>query len=30
MSLDEGLKKAVEFLKPLIIDEPKPGTMGWA
>ena len=30
MTIDEGLRKAVEFLKPLIIDEPKPGTMSWA
>ncbi len=30
MSIDEGLKKAIDFLKPLIISEPKPSTMGWA
>ena len=30
MSIDEGLKKAVSFLKPIIISEPKPGTMSWA
>ncbi len=30
MSLDEGLRKAVEFLKPILISEPKPGTMSWA
>ena len=30
MSVDEGLRKAVSFLKPLIINEPKPGTMSWA
>ncbi len=30
MSIDEGLKKAVEFLKPIVISEPKPGTMSWA
>lgn len=30
MSIDEGLRKAVSFLKPLIISEPKPGTMSWA
>jgi len=30
MSVDEGLRKAVTFLKPLIISEPKPGTMSWA
>ena len=30
MSIDEGLKKAVDFLRPLIINDPKPGTMSWA
>ena len=30
MSIDEGLAKAVSFLKDAIIREPKPGTMGWA
>ena len=30
MSVDEGLRKAVSFLKPLIISDPKPGTMSWA
>ncbi len=30
MSIDEGLCKAVAFLKNIIIDEPKPTTMGWA
>ena len=30
MSIDEGLKKAVEFLRPSVINEPKPTTMGWA
>ncbi len=30
MSIDEGLSKAVEFLRPLIINEPKPGSMSWA
>ncbi|MGN1128950.1 MAG: sugar phosphate isomerase/epimerase, partial [Candidatus Flemingiibacterium sp.] len=30
MSIDEGLRKAVEFLKQVIISEPKPGTMSWA
>ncbi len=30
MSIDEGLRKAVSFLKPMIISEPKPGTMSWA
>ncbi len=30
MSVDEGLEKAVEFLKQSMICEPKPGTMSWA
>ena len=30
MSIDEGLNKAVEFLKPIIMYEPKPTSMGWA
>jgi len=30
MSVDEGLEKAVEFLKQSMIREPKPGTMSWA
>lgn len=30
MSIDEGLEKAVAFLKESIIREPKPGTMSWA
>ncbi len=30
MSIDEGLEKAVAFLKEIIISEPKPGTMSWA
>ncbi|MBQ8578772.1 MAG: sugar phosphate isomerase/epimerase [Clostridia bacterium] len=30
MSIDEGLDKAVEFLKPIIMYDPKPTTMGWA
>ncbi len=30
MSIDEGLAKAVDFLKPMIIAEPKPGSMAWA
>ena len=30
MSIDEGLRKAVEFLRPIIINEPKPSTMSWA
>ncbi len=30
MSIDEGLAKAVAFLKDIVIYEPKPGTMAWA
>lgn len=30
MSIDEGLKKAVEFLKPICIYEEKPTSMSWA
>lgn len=30
MSIDEGLAKAVYFVKQAIIREPKPGTMSWA
>ena len=30
MSIDEGLAKAVKFLKPIIMADPKPGTMSWA
>ena len=30
MTTDEGLYKAVEFLKEAMIKEPKPGTIGWA
>ena len=30
MSIDEGLTKAVNFLKDIIIVEPKPTTMSWA
>ena len=30
MSIDEGLRKAVEFLKPIIMEEEKPGEMSWA
>ncbi|MBQ2706762.1 MAG: sugar phosphate isomerase/epimerase, partial [Clostridia bacterium] len=30
MSIDEGLAKAVEVLKQVIIKEPKPGSMAWA
>ena len=30
MSIDEGLEKAVAFLKPLIIHDPKPTSMAWA
>ena len=30
MTIDEGLRKAVEFLKPMIMEEEKPGKMSWA
>ena len=30
MSIDEGLCKAVTFLKPIVIEEAKPTTMAWA
>ncbi|MCI8388250.1 MAG: sugar phosphate isomerase/epimerase [Clostridiales bacterium] len=30
MTIDEGLRKAVDFLKQVVISEPKPGTMSWA
>ncbi len=30
MSVDEGLSKAVAFLKPLVMADPKPGTVSWA
>lgn len=30
MSIDEGLEKAIAFLKETMIKEPKPTTMGWA
>ncbi len=30
MSIDEGLEKAVAFLKDILISEPKPGSMSWA
>ena len=30
MSVDEGLDKAIRFLKPLLMHDPKPGTMSWA
>lgn len=30
MSVDEGLKKACDFLLDVMIKEPKPGTMSWA
>ncbi len=30
MSIDEGLTKAVEFLKPILMYDAKPTTMGWA
>ncbi len=30
MTIDEGLRKAVNFLKDVIIEEPKPTSMSWA
>ena len=30
MSIDEGLRKAINFLKNIIIEEEKPTTMSWA
>ena len=30
MTIDEGLAKAVAFVKEAMIVEPKPGTMSWA
>ena len=30
MSIDEGLRKAVTFLKPIVIEEEKPTSMSWA
>ena len=30
MSIDEGLTKAVSVLKPIIMRDPKPGSMSWA
>ncbi len=30
LSIDEGLEKAIAFLRPLILSTPKPGTMAWA
>lgn len=30
MSIDEGLKKAIDFLRPSVINDPKPTTMSWA
>lgn len=30
MTIDEGLRKAVAFLRPIIIEEQKPTTMSWA
>jgi hypothetical protein len=30
MTIDEGLCKAVDFLKGIIIEEAKPTTMSWA
>ena len=30
MSVDEGLSKAIDCLKTVIMHDPKPGTMSWA
>ena len=30
MTVDEGLRKAIDFLAPILIQEEKPTTMGWA
>ncbi len=30
MTIDEGLRKAVEFLRPIVMTENKPRTMSWA
>lgn len=30
MSIDEGLKKAIDFLRPSVMSDPKPTTMSWA
>ena len=30
LSIDEGLEKAVTFLKPLLLSSPKPTSMAWA
>ena len=30
ISIDEGLQKAIAFLKPILLSSPKPGTMAWA
>ena len=30
LSIDEGLEKAIAFLKPILLSTPKPGTMAWA
>ena len=30
MTIDEGLRKAVAFIKDVIIEEAKPTTMSWA
>ena len=30
MTIDEGLRKAVEFLRPIVMEEEKPRTMSWA
>ncbi len=30
MTTEEGLRKAVSFLRPILMADPKPGTMSWA
>ena len=30
LSIDEGLEKAIAFLKPILLSTPKPGKMAWA
>ena len=30
LSIDEGLEKAISFLRPIILSSAKPGTMAWA
>lgn len=30
MSIDEGLEKAIKFLRPMVMEDPMPTTMSWA